>query len=186
MIYGIIKPSNREGEDTMNGNERRKALVELLLSEEKPLSGGMLARRLGVSRQVIVQDIAVLKALGYDILATHKGYIIKSAPTVERVFKVHHDSSRTEDELCSIVELGGIVVDVYVWHKVYGKIGAGLNIFSRQGVQQFMEGIKSGRSTELMHITGGYHYHTVRADSEAVLDRIQQHLAQNNYIVPEI
>ena len=170
----------------MKAEKRRREIVASLMGASTPLSGAQLSEQTGVSRQVIVQDIAVLKALGYDILATHKGYIIKSAPTVERVFKVHHDSSRTEDELCSIVELGGIVVDVYVWHKVYGKISAGLNIFSRQGVQQFMEGIKSGRSTELMHITGGYHYHTVRADSEAVLDRIQQHLAQNNYIVPEI
>ena len=170
----------------MKAEKRRREIVAALMGASTPLSGAQLSEQTGVSRQVIVQDIAVLKAEGYDILATHKGYIIKSAPTVERVFKVHHDSSRTEDELCGIVDLGGIVVDVYVWHKVYGKIGAGLNIFSKKGVQQFMEGIKSGRSTELMHITGGYHYHTVRADSEAVLDSIQQYLTQNNYIVPEI
>ncbi len=170
----------------MKAEKRRREIVAALMGASAPLSGAQLSEQTGVSRQVIVQDIAVLKAEGYDILATHKGYIIKSAPTVERVFKVHHDSSRTEDELCGIVDLGGIVVDVYVWHKVYGKIGAGLNIFSKKGVQQFMEGIKSGRSTELMHITGGYHYHTVRADSEAVLDSIQQYLTQNNYIVPEI
>ncbi len=170
----------------MKAEKRRREIVALLMGSEQPLSGGTLSERTGVSRQVIVQDIAVLKAAGYDILSTHKGYIIKSAPTVERVFKVRHDSDRTEEELSCIVELGGIVVDVYVWHKVYGKIGAGLNIFSQLGVKQFMEGIKSGRSTELMHITGGYHYHTVRADSEAVLDSIQQYLSENNYIVPEI
>lgn len=170
----------------MKAEQRRREIVTTLMGASDPIPGGDLAVQTGVSRQVIVQDVAVLKAAGYEILSTHKGYIIKSAPVVERVFKVHHDSSRTEEELCGIVELGGIVVDVYVWHKVYGKIGAGLNIFSRQGVKQFMDGINSGRSTELMHITGGYHYHTVRADSEAVLDSIQAYLRDNDYIVPEI
>jgi transcriptional regulator of NAD metabolism len=166
--------------------KRRREITTLLMGAEGPLSGSFLAEKTGVSRQIIVQDITVLKAAGYDIISTHKGYIIKSAPTVERVFKVHHDSSRTEEELSAIVSLGGIVVDVYVWHRVYGKIGVGLNIFSELGIKQFMEGIKSGRSTELMHITGGYHYHTVRADSPEVLDRIQQYLCDNHYIVPEI
>ena len=170
----------------MKAEQRRREIVALLMGAENPVSGSELSERTGVTRQVIVQDIALLKASGYEILSTHKGYVIKSAPMVERVFKVHHGSDRTEEELSGIVALGGIVVDVYVWHKVYGKIGAGLNIFSEQGVKQFMEGIKSGRSTELMHITGGYHYHTVRADSAEVLDSIQQYLYDNNYIAPEI
>ena len=166
--------------------KRRREIVALLMGSQEPLSGGALAQQTGVSRQIIVQDITVLKAAGYDIISTHRGYVIKSAPSVERVFKVHHDSDRTAEELSAIVSLGGIVVDVYVWHRVYGKIGAGLNIFSELGVKQFMEGLKSGRSTELMHITGGYHYHTVRADSAAVLDEIQQYLTENGYIVPEV
>lgn len=186
MIYGIIKPSNREGEDTMNGNERRKALVELLLSEEKPLSGGMLARRLGVSRQVIVQDMALLKADGYEILSTHYGYVLQKTTLVERVFKVKHTSAETEDELSLIVSLGGTVANVFVWHKVYGKIEAKLNIFSPLHVKQFIEGVRTGASVELMHITGGYHYHTVWAESEEVLDRISAALEEKQYIVPEI
>ena len=169
----------------MNGNERRKALVELLLSEKKPLSGGMLARRLGVSRQVIVQDMALLKADGYEILSTHYGYVLQKTTLVERVFKVKHTSAETEDELSLIVSLGGTVANVFVWHKVYGKISAQLNIFSRHQVNQFLEGVRSGKSTELMTITGGYHYHTVRAENEEILDLIAKSLKAKGYLAPE-
>lgn len=170
----------------MKADERRKAIITFLLSEQKPISGGMLAERFGVSRQIIVQDIAVLKASGYVILSTHHGYIVQKTPLVERVFKVRHTKEETEDELSCIVELGGTVVDVFVWHKVYGKIEAPLNIFSKLHVKQFIEGVRSGKSTELMNITGGYHYHTVRAESEEILDKISNALNERNYIVPEI
>lgn len=170
----------------MKADDRRKEIVNLLLSEAKPISGGELSGRFGVSRQIIVQDISVLKAAGYEILSTHNGYVISRTPLVQRVFKVCHTTEQTEDELNLIVDLGGTVVDVFVWHKVYGKISAGLNIFSRLHVEQFIEGVRSGKSSELMNVTGGYHYHTVRADSEEILDRIEAALKQGNYIVPEV
>ncbi len=170
----------------MKAEIRRKEIATILLGSDIAVSGGELSKRLGVSRQIIVQDIALLKASGYDILSTHNGYIIQSAPAVERVFKVKHTSSQTEEELKSIVELGGTIVDVYVWHKVYGKIEAPMNIFSLYQVEKFIDGIRSGKSVELMNITGGYHYHTVRADSVEILDNIEKELKLKNYIVPEI
>lgn len=170
----------------MKAEERRKEIAGYLLSEQKPISGGALSEKFGVSRQIIVQDISVLKATGFKILSTHNGYIIQNTPLVERVFKLHHTTEQTEDELNTIVDLGGTVVDVFVWHKVYGKMTAQLNIFSRLHVKQFIEGVRSGKSTELMNITGGYHYHTVRADSEDILDSIGKALEARNYIVPEI
>ena len=166
--------------------ERRKAIVNLLLSAKEPISGGELAQKFHISRQIIVQDITVLKGAGYEILSTSQGYIMQKSPLFERVFKVRHTTEQTEDELSCIVDLGGTVVDVFVWHKVYGKIEAALNIFSRMHVKQFLEGVRMGQSTELMHVTGGYHYHTVRADNEAVLDLIEAALNEKNYIVPEI
>lgn len=166
--------------------ERRKAIVNLLLSSKEPVSGGELAERFGISRQIIVQDITVLKGTGYEILSTSQGYVMQKSPLAERVFKVKHTTEQTEDELSCIVSLGGTVVDVFVWHKVYGKIEAALNIFSPMHVKQFMEGVRTGKSTELMHVTGGYHYHTVRAENEAVLDRIEAALNEKHYIVPEI
>ena len=166
--------------------ERRKAIVNLLLSAEDPISGAELAGKFGISRQIIVQDITVLKGTGYDILSTNQGYVMQKSPLVEKVFKVRHTTEQTEDELSCIVALGGTVVDVFVWHKVYGKIEASLNIFSPMHIRQFLEGVRTGQSTELMHITGGYHYHTVRADSEEVLERIEAALTERNYIVPEL
>lgn len=128
----------------------------------------------------------MLKGSGYDILSTHNGYILQKSPLKERVFKVYHTTEETEDELSTIVSLGGTVVDVFVWHKVYGKMTAPLNIFSSLHIKQFIEGVRSGKSTELMNITGGYHYHTVRAESERILDEIEQALTAKNYIAPEI
>ena len=170
----------------MKAEERRKEIVCLLLSEQKPISGGALSEKFGVSRQIIVQDISVLKAAGYEILSTHNGYFIHKTPLAERVFKLYHTTEQTEDELNTIINLGGMVVDVFVWHKVYGKLSAYLNIFSRLHIKQFIEGVRSGKSTELMNITGGYHYHTVRAESEEILDKIEKALDEKNYIAPEI
>ena len=170
----------------MKAAERRKAIANLLLSANEAVSGGRLSDEFGVSRQIIVQDITVLKGTGYNILSTHNGYIIQKSPLKDRVFKVHHTTEQTEDELNTIVDLGGTVVDVFVWHKVYGKMTAPLNIFSPLHVKQFIDGVRSGKSTELMTITGGYHYHTVRADSEDTLNKIEQVLNQKNYIAPEI
>ena len=168
----------------MKANDRRKAIVNLLLSEQEALSGSALSERFGVSRQIIVQDITVLKGMGYDILSTHNGYIMQKSPLKERVLKLHHTTEQTEDELSLIVGLGGTVVDVFVWHKVYGKMEAKLNIFSDLHVKQFIEGVRTGKSSELMNITGGYHYHTIRADSEEILDRIENVLKERGYIAP--
>lgn len=170
----------------MRSAERRKAIASYLTAENGAVSGGALAEKFNVSRQIIVQDISVLKALGYDILSTHSGYVLQKSPLKERVFKLKHTTDQTEDELSCIVELGGTVADVFVWHKVYGRIEAPLNIFSRLQIKQFIDGVRSGKSTELMNITGGYHYHTVRAENEDVLDRIFDALNERNYIVPEI
>ncbi|MBE6728551.1 MAG: transcription repressor NadR [Ruminococcaceae bacterium] len=170
----------------MKADERRKAILTLLTSEQKAVSGSVLSEKFGVSRQIIVQDISVLKAMGNEILSTHSGYVINCKPLAERIFKVKHSTEQTEDELTCIVDLGGTVVDVFVWHKVYGKVVAKLNIFSRFHIKQFIEGVRSGKSSELMNITGGYHYHTVRAESEDILNRIESALIEKGYPVPEI
>lgn len=170
----------------MKAINRRKEIAEVLVSSDTPVSGSALSEMFGVSRQIIVQDISLLKAAGYEILSTHHGYIVQSTPLKERVFKLKHTRDDTETELTTIVDLGGTVADVFVWHKVYGKVEAKLNIFSRMHVSQFIEGVRSGQSTELMDITGGYHYHTVRAESEEILDKIESALDSKGFIVPEI
>lgn len=170
----------------MKSDERRKSIVNLLVSEKRPISGSELSEKYGVSRQIIVKDISILKEQGVDIFATSSGYVIRSSPLKERVFKVYHTTEQTEDELQTIVDLGGTVADVYVWHKAYGKMEAKLNISSRSQIAQFIESVRTGKSVELMHITGGYHYHTVRVESEEVLDRIELALTEKGYIAPGI
>lgn len=168
----------------MKAVERRKAIANLLMSENRAISGSALSEKFGVSRQIIVQDISILKGTGYEILSTHNGYIIQKSPLKERIFKLHHTTEQTEDELNLIVDLGGTVVDVFVWHKVYGKLEAKLNIFSRLHVKQFLEGVRIGKSSELMNITGCYHYHTVRGETEEILDQIENCLQERGYIAP--
>lgn len=170
----------------MKAEERRKAIAADLMREHRPIAGGTFAERYGVSRQIIVQDIAMLKADGFDILSTHYGYLIQKLPPCERVFKVRHSREETEDELSSIIALGGTVANVYVWHKVYGKIEASLNISQPEHIEQFLDGVRSGKSVELMSITGGYHYHTILAESEEILNAIGKVLQEKGYIAPEI
>ena len=168
----------------MKADERRSQIVKLLSSSADAVSGSTLAAQFGVSRQIIVQDITILRGVGYDILSTNSGYMIPNGALKERIVKVHHTTHQTEDELNTIVDFGGIVLDVFVWHKVYGKLSAPLNIFSRHHVKQFIEGVRTGMSTELMNITGGYHYHTIRAESNDILDLIENALASKGFLAP--
>ena len=94
----------------MKADERRKAIANLLTTEQKAVSGAALSAEFGVSRQIIVQDIMALRSSGYDIISTHNGYLIQKTPLKERVFKVYHTTERTEEELNLIVDLGGTVV----------------------------------------------------------------------------
>lgn len=169
----------------MKAKDRKRAIINLLITRKQAITGGELAKTFGVSRQIIVRDIVSLKDAGYDILSTHYGYLLHKAPFSERVLKFYHTTDQTEDELTTIIDLGGSVADVFVNHKVYGKIDVPLNIFSRAAVKQFMEGVRNGKSTELMNITGGYHYHTIYANSDEILDKIEKTLREKNYIVSE-
>lgn len=166
--------------------ERRIQLTEMIKQATTPLSGTTLAKQLGVSRQVIVGDIGILKASGVNIVSTYKGYLLENPNQCSRVFKVRHSESETEDELTGIVDLGGTVLDVFVWHKVYGKIDAKLNLHSRYDIQQFMKQLHSGKSLALMNVTSGYHYHTVEANTEEILNLIEHMLEAKGFLVSEV
>ena len=167
----------------MTGTRRREEIVNTIQNSTIPVSGKELAARFEVSRQVIVQDIALIRAAGYDIISTNRGYILNAPNLVERVFKVNHTDEQLEDELCAIVDLGGKIKNVMVNHKVYGKMEATLNINSRRKVKEFMEDIESGKSIPLKNITSNYHYHKVEADSEETLDMIEDVLRKKGYLV---
>ena len=167
----------------MKGNERRKKILQMLTESETPISGRALAEALHVSRQVIVQDIALIRAEGNNVISTNRGYILNAPHTVSRIFKVHHTDADLENELCGIVDLGGKVINVMVNHRVYGHIEAELNIGSRRQVENFMEDIRNGKSSPLKNITSDYHYHKVEAESEEILDMIQDMLKRRGFLI---
>ncbi len=172
----------------MQGEKRREQLLQILRSSGSPVAGRVLSDTLQVSRQVIVQDIALLRANGSRIFSTNRGYYLveqeTAAKPLSRVFKVRHSEEEVEEELNMIVDLGGRVEDVFVYHKVYNVVRATLHLYSRWDVQNYMDNIRAGQSSLLMRVTSGYHYHTVSADSEAVLDRIQNALQKRGFLAP--
>ena len=167
----------------MNTAERRGEILKILHNADAPVAARELAGKFGVSRQVIVQDIALIRAEGNDVISTNRGYIFTAPHTVSRIFKVHHTDADLENELCGIVDLGGKVINVMVNHRVYGHIEAELNISSRRQVENFMEDIRSGKSSPLKNITSDYHYHKVEAESEEILDMIQDMLKRRGFLI---
>ena len=168
----------------MTGTERRKMILKLMKESATPLSGGALGTATGVSRQVVVQDIALLRSEGHSILATARGYLLDSPKEKRniRLFKTFHDESRTEEELKLIVDLGGCVEDVMVNHKVYGKVSAPLHIKNRRDVQTFLKSLQSGKSAPLSKVTSGYHFHHVSADEAVILDEIEEALREKQFL----
>ena len=153
----------------MSGEERRGKIIQALKNSDKAVSATTLAKEFDVSRQVIVQDVALLRANGKNIFSTNRGYLIQEDDEVEK-------------ELTTIVDLGGTVEDVFVYHKVYGVLRAEMNIKSRMDIRNYMEEIRSGKSSLLKNVTSGYHYHTVRAERVEILDMIQEELQKKGLL----
>ena len=170
----------------MSGEDRRAKIVALLGDAGEPISGGRLARELGVSRQVIVQDVALLRRSGVELESTHRGYVLRRHSLPRRIFKVHHTEEQIEDELNLIVDLGGTVEDVVVNHRTYGVISVPLNVSSRRDVERYLADIASSRSTPLSRVTSGYHFHHVSAPTEEALDEIGAALAARGYLVDRL
>ena len=183
LMIDFVIDDEGDYESSMTGSDRRQEILKNIKESDRPVSGSKLAKDYDVSRQVIVQDIALLRASGYDIISTNRGQVLEGQTGAERVFKVRHTDEQLETELCTIVDLGGQVKNVMVNHKVYGHIEAELGITSRRKVKEFLADIESGKSTPLKNITSDYHYHTVTADSEETLDLIEEELRKLGFLV---
>ena len=156
----------------MNAETRRKKIMEHLSASAGPVSATALAGMFSVSRQVIVGDIALLRASGADITATPRGYVLtKGAVGLLRTVAVQHNPEKTEQELCIFVDNGCIVEDVIVEHHIYGQLTGALQLSSRYDVSQFMERLNNGSATVLSSLTDGIHLHTLRCPDEAAYDR---------------
>jgi transcriptional regulator of NAD metabolism len=169
----------------VEGSKRREQLVNILTEQVEPISGGELSKLLGVSRQVIVQDITLLRATGLNIFSTTKGYLIYQSeePKAKRIFRVRHTTEQIEDELCTYVDNGGKILDVVVNHEIYGDIATALTIRNRQDVYDFVKKVNEKKIVPLKDLTDGIHQHTVVADSEETLDRIEKALLAKGYLV---
>lgn len=157
--------------------------MAILSRSTTPLSGAALGKQLGVSRQVVVQDIALLREAGTRIVATNRGYVVDLASDKpKRLFKVHHTIERTGEELNLMVDHGAVVENVIVNHRTYGRLSADLGIKNRRDVARFLDELASGASTPLMGITSGYHFHEVSADSQEVLDELEAALEEAGFL----
>lgn len=157
--------------------------MSLLGNAESPIPAGVISERFAVSRQVIVQDIAILRANGYGVISTNRGYVLGGKKRAERVFKCRHNLEGIVDEGYLIISLGGKIEDVFVHHRVYGRIAARLDLITTTHVEELYRSLVSGASKPLMSVTDGYHYHTVSAGTEAQLDGIEQALRDGGFLI---
>nr|MBQ8245059.1 transcription repressor NadR [Oscillospiraceae bacterium] len=170
----------------MTGETRRMQLLQLLQEQDTPISGTALAKAFSVSRQVIVQDIALMRAENRQILSTNKGYLYRREGSEntqpKRVFYVRHTTDQVLEEFMTVIELGGRILDVAVEHEIYGQIRVDLLIETAQDARSFAEKLSACRDNPLKVLTDDCHYHTVAAPSEKLLELIEAELQAKGYL----
>ena len=162
----------------MNSEQRREKIISELQESAKPISATCFANEFSVTRQIIVADIALLRASGYPIRSEHKGYILEK-PEGHAMLKrlvVKHGKNDVKDELYTIVDNGGKVLNVIVEHSIYGKIEAELNLSSRYDVDRFVLNINETGAKPLSFLTEGLHVHTIAVKDEDSFQGIVERL----------
>jgi transcriptional regulator of NAD metabolism len=162
----------------MEAEKRRQTLLTLIKESSAPVSAASLAARVGVSRQIVVGDIALLRAQGNEIIATARGYMTARSVKGRYIGKIacRHGRDDTERELSSIVTLGGEILDVIVTHHYYGDLTGQLNIATREDVKQFIDSLRGSRERLLSELTDGVHLHTIACGDKAAFDAITKEL----------
>lgn len=158
----------------MTSKQRREKIMETLRGSREPLSATVIAGMFQVSRQLIVGDIALLRAAGEEIAATPRGYVLarREPGGLQRTIACRHTSAEMGEELYTIVDNGGAVLDVIVEHAVYGQISGQLHIFSRYDVAKFLEKVSREQVSPLSRLTDGIHLHTILCQDEAAYQRV--------------
>ncbi|MDI3481652.1 MAG: uncharacterized protein PWQ97_1307 [Tepidanaerobacteraceae bacterium] len=168
----------------MNAEERRAKIIELLKSGKRPLSGSELAGLFKVTRQVIVQDIAILRAAGNDITATSQGYIMTQPyEFCSKKIAVRHDERKTREELLTFVECGCRVMDVIVEHPLYGELRGILMLRDSGDVEEFMKKVEKSNAALLSMLTKGVHLHTVEALNGDSIKKAEQALREKGILL---
>lgn len=163
----------------MDANQRRAAIAQYIANSAQPVSATALAGQFSVSRQIIVGDIALLRAGGLQISATPRGYVLpREQEGIEHKVACVHAPQDIGRELEIMVDNGCTVVDVVVEHPVYGQLTGPLNLSSRYDVQQFLEKVSTSQARPLADLTWGIHLHTVRCPDEQAFERVHAQLDQ--------
>lgn len=168
----------------MNSIERREKIISLLINNIKAIKGIELAKMFGVTRQIIVRDIAILRAHGNEIIATPEGYLIsRKSERIRNVIAVKHNHSRLNEELSIIIKYGGIVEDIIVEHSLYGEIKAMIMVSNLNELEKFIAKYEKSNSKLLSVLTDGVHLHTITTATEEDMDCIINVLRKKEFLV---
>lgn len=170
----------------MNSSTRRKEIMNRIIKASKPIKGIELANTFGVTRQVIVKDIAIIRATGINIIATPEGYIVtKEDSRYKQVLALYHKEEDMINELEIVVRYGGIIEDVIIEHPIYGEIKANLMIRNLNDLNNFMNLYKKNKAKPLSALTEGIHLHTVSTENGEDMQLIISELEKNGYILKD-
>lgn len=169
----------------MHGNERREKIRKDLKKSLKAIKGSEFANKYGVSRQVIVQDIALLRAVGEQIISTADGYIYFSfhMNKPKRVFAVQHKADDIMKEINAVIDNGGVLLNVFIEHPVYGDLVADMIIGDESQKNAYIQKCNEVEFTPLMALTDNIHYHTVEASHEESLNKIEEALRELGFLI---
>ncbi|MFI3253561.1 MAG: transcription repressor NadR [Eubacteriales bacterium] len=163
--------------------QRKKIILEKLKESSVPLSANYFSDLLGVSRQVIVGDIALLRASGANVIATPRGYILESPPNDNYIIACRHTPEELADEIYTIIDAGCGIMDVVVEHPLYGQITCNLHLFSRNDVEEFLKKMEETKAKPLSHITDDVHIHTIQCPSPEHFQKLEKTLADKGFLV---
>ena len=166
----------------MNAVNRRENIIRTLRQAADPVSAASLASDLGVSRQIIVGDIALLRASGEKITSTPRGYVLSEGGTSVYTLACVHGVEDTEKELNIMVDNGCKVLTVSVEHPVYGLLRGELQLANRYDVRQFVEKLQSGEVRPLSALTGGVHLHTLSCPDNECFERTRSQLEREGLL----
>ena len=168
----------------MDATSRRRRILDAINKSTSPISAAALAKSLNVSRQVIVGDVALLRAGGHDIIATARGYrLFTFKETNQYKIVCQHPPEATRDELYVIVDQNAEVLNVCVEHEVYGEITGNLNLSTRKDVDIFMDRVENSEVKLLSELTMGIHLHTISCADKTHFDRVYDALASAGYLL---
>ena len=168
----------------MNSEERRSLIIERLKQSKVSISASSLAKDFAVTRQIIVADIALLRAMGYSIVADNKGYVLNMLDGKNvKIIAVKHDKNQVLAELYTVVDNGGKILDVIVEHSIYGRISVELNIESRYDADEFVKKIDMTKANPLSLLTEGVHIHTIFVPNDSSFNRIKEQLNELGFLI---